>query len=133
MKAKLKKDLEKAVKGYTVALQRQWGYSEPATADSFWVGNDCTGVWCWESQNIFLNLSDVVYCVENDVPLEVVEEWSEYCSNATEHGFNVPNLPSFHKGCPRVSKEAFKRLQSLKNNIRDLCELEKKKLDGEDE
>lgn len=95
--------------------------------DNDWVADDRTGVYCI-SDWLFLNLGDIVYIVENGLTEKEVSDWQEYNTKASDFGFNLINLKSWHKGCPRVTDETFDRLQAMRDNLNDLVEIEKRKL-----
>lgn len=111
----LRMNFDKAVADYVAALLKMYEW------DSFygyWVGDDNTGVYAY-GDNYFLNLSDIIYIVDNNVPFEVFDEWCEYITDAHEVGLHIPNLPSWHKGCPRASKEEIERLKGLRKDFND--------------
>jgi hypothetical protein len=47
---------------------------------------------------------------------------------ASEFGFDTPNLKSWHMGCPRTSKATFDTLRSLKKDLADAVEEEKQRM-----
>lgn len=98
--------------------------------DNDWVADDRTGVYCI-SDWLFLNLGDIVYIVENGLTEKEVSDWQDYNTKASDFGFNLINLKSWHKGCPRVTDETFDRLQAMRDNLNDLVEIEKRRLKGE--
>lgn len=96
----------------------------------FFVMNDQTDVFC-VNDDIFLNLADMVYVLEHGIGIQEVYCWQEYNTKASDFGFNLINLKSWHKGCPRVTDETFDRLQAMRDNLKDLVEIEKRRLKGE--
>ena len=103
----LRVNFDKAVADYVAALLKMYEWDD---FYGFWVGDDNTGVYAY-GDNYFISLSDIIYIVDNNVPFEVFDEWCEYQPGAYEVGIPVPNLPSWHKGCPRYSKEEIEEMR----------------------
>lgn len=125
----LKQDFERAVDAYVDALLYMW--SEYETEDpsftstyGYWVGDDKSGVYCY-GDDTFINLSDIILCVEKEVSYNDYREWVDYCTQAHEFGFDEPNLRSWLNGCPRVPQETFDKLQNMKENLESLVEVVK--------
>ena len=112
-KQMLKNNFESVVRNYTMALLTAWDID---ASDCYWVGNEVgsTYIILGEYQ---LNLNDMIYCVEEDVDFETFKEWSDYCVFAAEFKQNIPNLKSWHKGCPRLNKEARQKLINLRQDF----------------
>jgi hypothetical protein len=70
----------------------------------------------------------VALMVEHDVTEEEYREWSDYCVEASEFGFDTPNLKSWHMRCPRTPQETFDHLRRLKKDLADAVEEEKKRI-----
>ena len=125
----LRKDFEKAVDAYVDALLYMWSdydMDDPAFTPNYgyWVGDDKSGVYCY-GDDTFINLSDIILCVEENVSYERYTEWIDYCSQAHEFGFDEPNLRSWLNGCPHVPQETFDKLQNMKENLESLIEVVK--------
>jgi hypothetical protein len=75
-----------------------------------------------------INMDDIIYCVLADVTSEQYIEWQEYICDASEFGFDTPNLRSFVRGCPRTSAETFKHLRELKETLNDAIRDEKERM-----
>lgn len=121
---KLHAQLVNTTDAYVLKLCEMWDIDHDYCE---WVGNDCTGILCI-NEDLFLNWSDVVLCVEKELSYNMVYDWQTYCAQAAEYGFTTPNLNSWSLGCPRVSEETFERIKTLKKAIQDLCNTEKEKL-----
>ena len=96
---------------------------DPAFAPHYgwWADNDRTGIYCYDD-DFFINLSDIIYCVENEVHYSEFREWQDYCTDAMEFGFDIINLKSWHLGAPRVSKDVIKNLKKMKQDLNDYAE-----------
>ena len=115
MEQALRKQLDAAIDNYTKALCKQFDFDE---ANCWWAADDSTGVYCC-SDDLFLNLADVIYIVDNNIERKDVEEWQEYCVFASEYQQSIPNLPSWVKGCPRLSNAQINRLKTLRKEFVD--------------
>lgn len=97
-------------------------------AKNSWVANCVGDVTC--VGDIFVGMQTIITDIEMDAPEEEFIKWYDYYLEAYEFGFNTPNFESWLRGCPRVSDEAFKRLQALKNNLDDAIKEEKERLNA---
>ena len=116
-KNKLRTAFDKAVANYVAALLEMYEWD---AYYGYWVGDDNTGIYAY-GDNHFINLANVVYIVDNDVPLDVLEEWEDYCLWAHEFNQSIPNLDSWVKGCPRVSKEEMEALSKEKQELEEMA------------
>jgi hypothetical protein len=73
-------------------------------------------------------MDDIIYCVLNDVTSEQYEEWQQYICDASEFGFDTPNLRSFVRGCPRTPPETFQHLREIKATLNDAIRDEKERM-----
>lgn len=126
----LKQDFERAVDAYVDALLYMWSdydNDDPSFTPiyGYWVGDDKSGVYC-HGDDTFINLSDIILCVEKEVSYNDYREWVDYCTQAHEFGFDEPNLRSWLNGCPRVPQETFDKLQNMKENLESLVEVVKR-------
>ena len=90
-----------------------------------WVAGDCGTIAC--VGDYFFDFHDVIkYAVDNNLTdWDEVVEWYDYTLFASEYNQTIPNFKSWHKGCPRLSKEAQQTLVKLKNDFEDTVELYK--------
>ena len=123
-KAMLREQYEKACNGYLVELLRMW---ELDAYYGYWIGQEIGGVYDYGDGMFTINMDDIIYCVEHDVGREQYIEWQEYCCDASEFGFDIPNLKSWIMGCPRTSQEVFKKLREMKKILDDAIKAEKEK------
>lgn len=86
-------------------------------AKESWVGNCVGDVTC--VGDIFVGMQTIITDIEMDAPEEEFIKWYDYNLVAHEFGFTTPNFDHWLRGCPRVSDEAFKKLQGLKNDLDD--------------
>ena len=95
-------------------------------AKESWVANCVGDVTC--VGDIFVGMQTIIADIEMDAPEEEFIKWYDYNLVAHEFGFTTPNFDSWLRGCPRVSDEAFKKLQGLKNDLDDAILEEKARL-----
>jgi hypothetical protein len=86
-------------------------------AKDSWVANCVGDVTC--VGDIFVGMQTIIADIEMDAPEEEFIKWYDYNLVAHEFGFTTPNFDHWLRGCPRVSDEAFKKLQGLKNDLDD--------------
>ena len=123
-KAMLREQWEKACNGYLVELLRMW---ELDAYYGYWIGEEIGGVYDYGGGMFTIGMYDIIYCVEHDIGREQYIEWQEYCCDAAEFGFDMPNLKSWIMGCPRTSQEVFKKLREMKKILDDAIKAEKEK------
>lgn len=123
-KAMLREQWEKACNGYLVELLRMW---ELDAYYGYWIGEEIGGVYDYGGGMFTIGMNDIIYCVEHDIGREQYIEWQEYCCDAAEFGFDMPNLKSWIMGCPRTSQEVFKKLREMKKILDDAIKAEKEK------
>ena len=128
VKRQLKEQWEKSCNGYLCELLRMW---ELDAYYCYWIGEEVGGVLDYGSGMFTISMDDIIYCVENDVTQQQYMEWQEYICDASEFGFDTPNLRSFVRGCPRTSAETFKHLREIKAMLNDAVEEEKERVKGE--
>lgn len=115
---------KKACNGYIEELLRMW---ELDAHYGYWVGDEPGTVYCYgDTHN--LSMEEIIYIVGNDIEEDEVLAWEDYCLDAHEFGFDMPNLRSWHRGCPRTPKETFDHLRELKANLAKAVEDEKERV-----
>ena len=92
------------------------------------MGGDIGGVICY-GDDIFLTLNEIIFCYENDVDMDTVSEWTEYCVQADELGFGRITLEQWVEGYPRISQEVFDKISDMRHDIYILCKKEKERLE----
>jgi hypothetical protein len=65
----------------------------------------------------YVTMPTIITDIEMDAPEEEFIKWYDYNLVANHFGFATPNFDSWLRGCPRVSDEAFKKLQALKDDL----------------
>ena len=123
IKAMLREQWEQACNGYLVELLRMW---ELDAHYGYW-NSDMPGTIYHYGETHNLSMEDIIYCVENDIEEDEVLAWEDDTLDAYEFGFNMPNLRSWHMGCPRTSQDVFDKLRSLKADLSAAIEEEKRK------
>jgi len=113
-----------ACNGYLNELLRMW---ELDAHYGYWSGDEPGTIYHYgETHNLLME--DIIYCVENDIEEDEVLAWEDYILEAHEFGFNIPNLRSWHRGCPRTSQATFDTLRALKNDLATAVEHEKERI-----
>lgn len=123
-KAMLREQWEKACNGYLVELLRMW---ELDAYYGYWIGEEIGGVYDYGGGMFTIGMDDIIYCVEHDIGREQYIEWQEYCCDASEFGFDTPNLKSWMMGCPRTPPEVFEKLRKMKAELNEAIKAEKEK------
>ena len=123
-KAMLREQWEQACNGYTMALLRMW---ELDAYYGYWIGEEIGGVYDYGGGMFTIGMDDIIYCVEHDIGREQYIEWQEYCCDASEFGFDMPNLKSWMMGCPRTPTEVFEKLRKMKAELNEAIKAEKEK------
>lgn len=119
----LRENYEKACTDYLNALKSIWDYD---TTYGYWVGDEVGGTYFFDS-DIFINMDNIVYCVNSNVSLETYEEWLDYCVWAGEFKQTTPNLKSWCSGCPRVDKATRDKLTNMQMDLQKLIRETKEK------
>ena len=120
----LREQWEKACNGYLVELLRMW---ELDAYYGYWIGEEIGGVYDYGGGMFTIGMDDIIYCVEHDIGREQYIEWQEYCCDASEFGFDTPNLKSWMMGCPRTPPEVFEKLRKMKAELNEAIKAEKEK------
>lgn len=124
VKRKLKGQWELACNGYLCELLNMW---ELDSYYGYWICEEIGGVYDYGGGMFTIGMNDIIYCVEHDIGREQYIEWQEYCCDASEFGFDMPNLKSWIMGCPRTSQEVFKKLREMKKILDEAIKAEKEK------
>jgi len=114
----LRKKLDDACNGYLVELLNNWDLD---ASYGYWIADEIGGTYAY-GDYVFINMDDIVYCVENDIQEKEYVENQDYNVRAEEFGFNLINLQSWHMGAPRVPQETFDKLRKMKDELKNLCE-----------
>jgi len=113
IKSALREGYRKECNNYLTVLLKMW---ELDSHYGYW-NSDRPGTIYHYGDTHNLSMEDIIYIVENDIEEDEVIKWEDYCLEAHEYGFTMPNLPSWHKGAPRVPKETFEHLRKLKEEL----------------
>lgn len=119
----LRKSFDKAVADYVTAFLKQMGWDEYYGG---WVAGDCTGIYTYGDE-YFVNLSDIIFCVDNAVSEKELVKWHDYCTWASDFGQSIPSLSAWVRGCPRLSCKEMERLDKLRRDFNDVCKEMKEK------
>jgi hypothetical protein len=111
----LKENYKKACNDYVAALLTLWNIDRKC---GYWIGDDVGGVYDIDGW-ITLDMQEIVYCVENNIMSEEVDEWQNYYIKCHEYNLPTMNLNAWHKGAPRHD---FTKLDALKKDLNDTIE-----------
>lgn len=102
-------------------------YKMPYERDS-WVGGDVGTIAC--VGDYFFDFHDVIkFCVFNSLDdWNELMEWYDYTLWANEYNQVIPNFESWHKGCPRIDKNAQEHLSELKKQFENAIKQYKENL-----
>ena len=125
VKRQLKEQWKQACNGFLVELLRMW---ELDAHYGYWIGDEEGSVYDYGDGMFTINVDDIIYCVLADVTREQYIEWQEYICDASEFGFDTPNLRSWIRGCPRTPPEVFAKLRNLKADLAKAVEEEKQRM-----
>lgn len=114
----LKKNFELTANGYLKVLCDKWELDE---GYGYWIGDEIGGLYDFADGYVTITYDDMRFCVENDVSLEEYNSWQEYCLFCHDYKQTMPNFKSWHKGCPRISKEMREHLKKLKAEFEQAC------------
>ncbi len=106
-KTKLRKHYEASCMGYAKALCEMWG----VLPENCWWVADKVGEVLFCSDN-YLDMDNIIYCVEHDVTYEEYLAFQEMTVNAQAYGLNHPSLDEWH----RQAKNE-RQLQELVNEL----------------
>ena len=113
-KGKAREYFVKGCNEYLRLFCEKHDYDYEEAKDS-WVANCVGDVTC--VGDIFVGMQTIITDIEMDAPKEEFIKWYDYNLVASEFGFTTPNFDHWLRGCPRVSDEAFKRLQEIKKDL----------------
>lgn len=114
----LRENYENACNAYLLALANMWEWD--CSGDyGFWIADEVGGVYSY-GDSLFIDMEDIIYCVENNISEDAYYEWQEYCVWANNFNQNVPNLKSWCMGCPRVDKATQEKLTAMRNELNEL-------------
>lgn len=125
VKRQLKEQWQKACNGFLVELLRMW---ELDAYYGYWIGDEVGGVYDYGDGMFTISMDDIIYCVLSDITREQYIEWQEYICDATEFGFDMPNLKSWMMGCPRTPQAVFHRLRGMKAKLYKAVDEEKQRM-----
>ena len=125
VKKQLKEDWKKACNGFLVELLCMW---ELDAHYGYWIGDEEGSVYDYGDGMFTINMDDIIYCVLGDITREQYMDWQEYICDASEFGFDTPNLRSWMRGCPRTPPEVFEKLRNMKADLDKAVEEEKQRM-----
>lgn len=119
----MKVNFEKAVNDYVAAFLELFDLDEH---DCWWVCDEVgRNLFCFYDSAI--SLSDMIFCIHNNVSYDEFVEHEEYCIKCHEYNLPTMNIESWHKGCPCIPQSTFDKLDGLKKYLDDAIKNEKQK------
>ena len=125
VKQQLKEQWKKACRDFLDELLRMW---ELDAHYGYWIADEEGTLYDYGDGMFTINMDNIIYCVLGDLTREQYMEWQEYICDASEFGFDTPNLRSFVRGCPRPPAETFKHLREIKAMLNDAIRDEKERM-----
>lgn len=119
----LQEQYDKACNAYLNALLNIW---ELDAYYGFWVCEEVGGLYSY-GDNLFINMDEIRYVVENNVSRKTFDEWTEYCLWAKDFEQSTPSLKSWCMGCPRVDEATQEKLTAMRNELNELIKETKAK------
>ena len=119
----LKEQWEAACNGYLLELLNMWDCD---SYYGYWVADNVGGLYCY-GDDIAINMSEIILCVEKGISMDDYRKYVDYCSKCSEYGFNIVSLEAYHLCCPTVPQETFDKLDAMKANLQKAIEEEKAK------
>lgn len=122
----LRAKYEEAVAAYLVTLGDLWDID---VSTGYWVSDDVIygGIWCY-GETIFMNVDEIITCVEYNLSYDAFTEYLDYNVWAIEFGFDKINLQSWINGAPRADAETMERISRLKRELDEVIEKSKNSL-----
>lgn len=124
MKSELKLEYENVCRKYAKAFTERHGYDY---SDGDWVGCEIGGIL--EMGDYSVDFATIQYDVDNLPHVNEFYYYYDYCQDAYNFGFAVPNYRSWCKGCPRVSGKKFEELKERRKQLDALIEETKKNIE----
>lgn len=112
-----------ACNNYLLALLSMWDLDAKR---GYWASDEVGGLYSYDGE-FAINMQEIIFCVENDVPLSTFMNYTVYCVRCGEYNFNIPTLESYYNGCSVVPQETFDRLDALKDELNKCIEDTKSK------
>ena len=109
----LKEQFEVAVNDYLNAFLGQF---ELDGHNGWWVGDEVGGLYI-NGDLYYVTFEEMRYIVDNDIAEETYLEWYDYCDKCNAFELKPPTLKAYCQGCPRVSEDEWKHLESQKSKL----------------
>lgn len=126
-----KKSIEYARKKWSEAcnlwvclLCEQW---ERNDRNGYWIGGEVGGVWDMGG-DVIMGMNDVIYAVEHNIPFQAYHDWQDYCMDVSELNIDTPSFIDYCNGIGVIKKENLDKLLSMKQDLDNYVNEEKKKL-----
>ena len=124
-KRNLREKFNEVCNGYLLELANMWELD--CKEYGYWVGDEIGGTFSYGDSGLFIDLDNIIYCVEHDVTYSQYMDWLDYCVWAAEFEQPVPNLKSWCMGCPRVDAATQEKLSSMRFELEKLIQETKDK------
>ena len=121
-KEELRKNYEKTCNDYLQAFCEKHDFDFD---DAYWIADDIGGVA--DCCSYTFDMATIKIDIDEDAPKEELMPWYDYILNALEFGLTTPNYHSWIHGCPRTSKEWFKKMRKQREDFENAIKEEKEK------
>ena len=122
-KEELRKNYKKACNDYLRAFCEKHDFDFD---DAYWIADDIGGVA--DCGSYTFDMATIKTDIDEDVPKEELMPWYDYILNALEFGLTTPNYHSWIHGCPRTSKEWFKKMRKQREDFENAIKEEKERV-----
>lgn len=85
---------------------------------------------CWSTGDIgtialvadyYIDFQDIIYMLKNNIPFDEWLACYDYNLDAHFLGIHAISFVSWHRGCPRLSKDEIDDLKEKKKELEELC------------
>lgn len=74
----------------------------------------------------YIDFQDMMYMLNNNIAFDEWLRWYDYSLDAHDLGLDVPNFPSWCKGCPRLTEEQIQGIKDKRQELKELIDSYKK-------
>ena len=74
----------------------------------------------------YIDIQNMMYMLDNGIAFEEWLRWYDYSIDAHDLGLDTPNFTSWHKGCPRLTKEQIQDIKDKRQELKELIDQYKK-------
>lgn len=114
----LKENYENACNGYLTALLNMW---ELDSYYGYWVADDVGGVYSYGDTGLFMNMDEIIYCVNNNISSDTFRDFLDYVVWAHEFEQTTPTLKQWCEGVfSAIDIETRNKLSDMKAEMQQM-------------